>query len=119
MNQVFKEFAERFENNEIIKMKRKPNLHEIIVYANKDKFDSWSQLKRINELYDKYTNKSLQKKFVLTEIISVRKCYILTYIFSSKKIWRLLLLKKKMKIFFFFFPGGGHSYEAISFPQCR
>ena len=101
MNQVFEEFAKGFKNDEIVTMKRKPNLHEIIVYANEDKFDLWSQLKRINKLYDKYMDKSLWKKFVLTEIIFVRKCYISTYIFRSKRSMVSVVVVEKRDKFFF------------------
>ena len=37
--------------NEIVELKRKPNLYEITVIANEDDFDFWGELKRINELF--------------------------------------------------------------------
>ena len=50
--------------------------------ANKDDFGGWSELKKINKLYEKHADQTQCTKSVLTEIISVRKCYSSTYIFS-------------------------------------
>ena len=47
-------------------------------------FDTWAELKRLNELFEKHGDQNYNK-FVLTEIISVRKCYASTFIFSSNK----------------------------------
>ena len=49
-----------------------------------DDFDTWGELKRVNQLFETYANTNLYKKFILTEILSIRKCHSSTFIFSSK-----------------------------------
>ena len=56
--------------------------------------DSWKELCRVNEIFEKYGQSEMFNKFILTESILVKKCYSCTFIFSSKKIWLLLLIKK-------------------------
>ena len=64
-----------------------------------DDFDTWGELKRVNQLFETYANTNLYKKFILTEILSIRKCHSSTFIFSSKKTWNFLL-KKMIRRFF-------------------
>ena len=46
MTQLFVKFIEKFKNNEIAFIKRKPNLFEVHVVAMDEKLDSWKQLKK-------------------------------------------------------------------------
>ena len=40
MNTVYEKYVEGLKKNEIVQLKRKPNLHEIIVYAMEDDSDT-------------------------------------------------------------------------------
>ena len=94
MNTVYEKYVEGLKKNEIVQLKRKPNLHKIIVYAMEDDSDTWAESKRLNELFEKHDDKNY-KKFIITEKVSVRKCYASTFNFSSKKCMASLARNEK------------------------
>ena len=95
MNQVYEKFEEGLKNNEIVQLKRKSNVFEIIVVAMEDEYDTWKYLQRLNQIFEKYGQTEVFKNFILTECILIKKfCSINKHrclFLVQKKIWRFFI----------------------------
>lgn len=84
-NNVYAEFVEKLkkkETNTKLQYIRSPKIliHGCALFED---FDSWAKLCKLNEIFQKHRNIDNYQKFILTEVISAKKCCISTFIFSS------------------------------------
>ena len=64
MNNIYEKFCKGFKNNQCIFVKRKPNTYEIHVVILSKNFETWEQLKRLNELLDLHNLAGCWHKFI-------------------------------------------------------